>query len=58
MAPMKVYIIMTIIFSALAVATIIGTWINEPEFGMPITILWLLLLTIVILDLTRDDDEY
>lgn len=55
---MKVYIIMAIIFSALAVAIIIGTWINEPEFGMPITILWLLLLIIVILDLTRDDDEY
>lgn len=45
--------------ATIAATSIAGTWYYEPKFGTPITILWLLLLTVTIIDLIdhRDYDN-
>ena len=52
-------IIAIVVRLTIAITAIIGTWYCEPKFGTPITILWLLLLTVTITDLIdhRDYDK-
>lgn len=52
-------IIAIVVMLALGLTSIVGTWYYEPKFGTPITILWLLLLTVTIIDLIdhRDYDN-